>query len=250
MLSYDEYISNFSDILLSSKIEKSIDMKNFKSIRRKDCLLYEEFDSKYNVKTAHGLSMANDGSGDKVPAIIENNSKYPGSNGFQNVALEQINYINEYLKNNIEDIDSYTFVDIGSGSGRVILQNLITNASYKKYIGIEIDTELHETFLENLKTCNVDKTKWPEVLAINEDALKYTPLNENTIYYLFAPFNGKIFHNFLQKNNDVFKNNKTIIVEIGNCLPIKYEMNNKTIPLLNEYKEMHKENLIHFYKSW
>lgn len=254
MNEYDRYLLTVPDTDMSAslklKIENSIDLKNFKKIRREDCLLYEDFDKLYNVDTAHGLSVAKDGSEELVPGIVKNSDKYLGSNGFQNAALKQINFINDYLKNNIEDINTYTFIDLGSGSGRVILQSLITNSEYKKYIAVEIDTELHEKFLLNLKTCNVDKTNWPEVIALNEDILNYNPLNENTIYYIFAPFGPELFHKFLQKNNDVFKNNKTIIVEVGNCLPILYEMNNKSIPLLNGYNEIHKENLIHFYKSW
>lgn len=249
MKSYDDYLSDVSTDNLELKIQDSIDLKNFKAIRREDCLLYQDFDAIYNTKTQHGIVVAKDGTGEMVPDIVHNSNRYPGSNGFQNAALKQINFINECLKKNIDDIENYTFVDLGSGSGRVILQNLVTNAGYNKYIGIEIDSDLHDNFVSNLKTCNMPKSEWPEVIALNEDILEYEPLNENTVYYIFAPFTAKMFNDFLEKNNQVFKNNKTIIVEVGNCLPMEYEMNNKSIPLLNGYTQFHKENLIHFYKS-
>lgn len=190
------------------------DIINFKSIRRKDCLKQEEFDKEHNVTTFIGIKLAKDSSGEYVPTSIENRDKFINSEGMQNSALEQINAVNDYLKNNISDISEYNFIDLGAGYGKVILFSLISNAPYKSYTAIEIDPSFLNVLKNNIEQCNKRTSSWPNVNLINQDFRDYVCLPEKTVYYFFRSTDSDIFSEFISKNKELFMNNKTILIDI------------------------------------
>jgi 16S rRNA G966 N2-methylase RsmD len=179
----------------------------YRKIRHDDCLELESFDQRYNLNTSHAIIELSVGL--LGPGIEENKNEFETSNGFQNFPTLCVDMINEKLQE-IADMSEYNFVDIGSGKGKVLFNCLIKNAKYKSYLGIEIDPKYHNIALENLQNINIEIEK--EINFLNMDALEYVCVAEPTIYFINRPFSTACYQIFLEKNMDLFLNNKTIIV--------------------------------------
>lgn len=180
-----------------------------KRIRRSDCLKYEEFDNTYNLDTAHPLKKAGDGSGEMRPGVLRNSIYIPGSNHYEAAALEFLDMINAELVKD-KNIGNYSFIDIGSGKGRVIFYNLIKNSPYKDYYGIEADPVFHEIAVNNKSTFNLPITK--DVNFLNIDAIHYVAENKDCIYFFYLPFSKEVFDRFMKNNWNIIKNTKSYIV--------------------------------------
>lgn len=179
----------------------------YRKIRHEDCLQFESFDRTYNLNTSHILIQLDDGI--SRPGIEKNDDKFETSNGFQNFPMVCLETINEEIEK-IADMSEYKFIDIGSGKGKVLFNNLIKNAKYKSYVGIEIDPEYYNVSLENLQNTNIQITK--EISFLNIDAMEYECINEPTVYFLNRPFSIDYNNKWLEKNLEVLLNNKTIII--------------------------------------
>jgi len=179
------------------------DIEYIKKITREDCVLFSDFDAKYNVETSHPLVEAEDKAyGEFKPTYIDNSDRYAESQGYQNTALAFIDLANEYLKED-PNIGNYGFVDIGAGKGRVILHTLATNDIYNHYLGIEIDPELALIFEDNLNNTNIATTKTVKVKV--HDARDAVLENEPTVFFLFRPFTAEAWHEFMNFNKDKMK---------------------------------------------
>lgn len=179
------------------------DIEYIKKVTREDCILFSDFDTKYNVETSHPLVEAADKAyGEFKPTYIDNSDLYPGSQGYQNTALAFIDLANEYLKED-PNIGSYSFVDIGAGKGRVILHTLATNDIYKDYLGLEIDPELALIFENNLNSTNIVTTKTVKVKV--HDARDAVLENAPTVFFLFRPFTVEVWHEFMNFNRNKMK---------------------------------------------
>ena len=117
-----------------------------KQIQREDCLKYAEFDLKYKVNTyAPTTSIIEDAIVYTVPYFEENSYDIPGSTGYQPTANHWIDLINIYFK---DQVNEYKFIDVGCGKGKPIIYNIVNNAGYRGYLGIEIDPHLSKIFNE------------------------------------------------------------------------------------------------------
>lgn len=194
-------------------------------IRHNDCLEFETFDSTYNLNTSHAIVEISEGL--MAPGQESNREEFEDSNGFQNFPTFCIDMINAKLEE-IGDMSEYNFVDIGSGKGKALFHCLIKNAKYKSYLGIEIDPKYHNVALENLQNINIEITKNINFLNIN--ALEYECVAEPTIYFINRPFSMTSYKTFLEKNMELFLNNKTIIISANPILDIDVS-DEKTIGL-------------------
>jgi SAM-dependent methyltransferase len=95
------------------------------------------------------------------------------------------------------DYPSYTFVDIGSGKGRVLL--LASEFPFAEIIGVEFATELHEIAFENIRRYRSKTQKCKNVKSLNIDATEFelplTPL----VLYFFNPFRPPVWVPVLQR---------------------------------------------------
>lgn len=180
-----------------------------KRIRRADCLKYEEFDNKYNLDTGHPTAPTADNSGALRPGSIRNSIFIPGSNHYEASALEYLDMVNAELAKD-KNINKYSFIDIGSGKGRVIFYNLIQNSPYKDYYGIEADPAFHEVAVKNKTTFNLPINK--DVNFLNINVLDYVAEEKDCIYYFYLPFVKEVFERFMQNNWDIIKNTKSYFV--------------------------------------
>ncbi len=97
----------------------------------------------------------------------------------------------------IHDHQERTFIDFGSGKGRVLL--LAAEYGYKKVIGIELRRPLHETAKRNLNTCKHFRSRVQIIDLFNIDALEYEFPSGPLVLYFFNPFGtavlGRVLHN-------------------------------------------------------
>ena len=186
---------------------KNLDV--LKKIRREDASLFKFFDEKYNVDTWHPTPLAPDGSGECMPGSIDNGNRFPGSMGLQNSPLKILDMVNNFMKD-IEGIEEYTFLDIGSGNGKTILHQLISNAPYKKYVGVEIDDQFNDIALNNLKTINIEIDK--EVNFINSDINDYHFSEEKCVYYFYYPLLPEIFNKLILDKWEILSKSKSFFV--------------------------------------
>ncbi len=67
----------------------------------------------------------------------------------------------------------FTFVDLGSGKGRVLL--MASEYSFKKIIGVEFSEELNQTAQKNIRSYRNPAQKCREIEAVCQDATLFVP---------------------------------------------------------------------------
>lgn len=178
---------------------------NLRQLSNIDCLQYKEFDSKYNIDTLHPTKIAKDGL--ELPDFIKFN--IPGNIDYQNTMISSIETMNSYFKN-INDINEYTFLDLGSGKGRVILASMSQNAPYGSYKGLEAQESLWRVAEENLKTTNININKPVEFIL--GDIRNYKCNSKPTVYFFFHPVDKYVFDQFMQNNWSIISKSKYFLV--------------------------------------
>ena len=83
------------------------------------------------------------------------------------------------------DFREFTFIDIGSGKGRVLL--MAADYPFRRIIGVELLPELHAIALDNLKKYRSESQRCFEVEAVCADAAEYEFPREPVVVYLFNP---------------------------------------------------------------
>jgi len=83
------------------------------------------------------------------------------------------------------DFRGFTFIDLGSGKGRVLL--IAADYPFRRIVGVELLTELHGVALENLRQYKSNSQKCFDVETICGDARTFTFPAEPTVLYLFNP---------------------------------------------------------------
>jgi hypothetical protein len=83
------------------------------------------------------------------------------------------------------DFREFTFIDIGSGKGRVLL--MATDYPFRRILGIELLPELHRVAQENIKKYKSDSQQCFAVEAKSGDAVDFEFPRVPTVLYLFNP---------------------------------------------------------------
>lgn len=84
------------------------------------------------------------------------------------------------------DYTRFTFIDFGSGKGRVLL--VAAELPFKEVIGIEFSRELHEVAHQNIRRLSPDKTRAGSVRSINCEASVFEPPQSDLVCYFYNPF--------------------------------------------------------------
>ncbi len=82
-------------------------------------------------------------------------------------------------------LDSFTFVDLGSGKGRTLL--MASEYPFRKIVGVELLPELHQIAVENLSGYASESQKCKTLEAICGDAADFPFPVEPLVLYLFNP---------------------------------------------------------------
>ncbi len=83
------------------------------------------------------------------------------------------------------DFRNFTFIDLGSGKGRVLL--LASDYPFRRIVGIELLPSLHGIAQENLRNYKSDKQRCFIVESVCSDAREFVFPMEPTVLYLFDP---------------------------------------------------------------
>lgn len=79
--------------------------------------------------------------------------------------------------------DEFTLVDIGSGKGRVVL--IAAKLPFRRIIGVESASELHEIAVSNVRRVRPDD---PRLELVCQDATDYEFPDEPLVLYFYGPF--------------------------------------------------------------
>jgi SAM-dependent methyltransferase len=83
------------------------------------------------------------------------------------------------------DFPQFTFIDVGSGKGRVLL--MAADYPFRRIVGIELLPELHRIAQENIRQYHSDVQRCFALESICVDAREFALPDEPTVLYLFNP---------------------------------------------------------------
>jgi SAM-dependent methyltransferase len=95
----------------------------------------------------------------------------------------------------VHDYSRYTFLDIGSGKGRML--SVAAEYPFKKVQGIEFDASLHEQAIENIQRYHFRKQRCPQIESTLANAAEFEFPPENLVLYLFNPFGPSVMNAML-----------------------------------------------------
>jgi SAM-dependent methyltransferase len=95
----------------------------------------------------------------------------------------------------IRNYSDYTFIDIGSGKGRVLF--VAAEFPFRKVIGVEFATHIHHHALANIQRFSHWGQRCASIESINANAMEFEFPNENLVLYLCNPFGPEIMGRML-----------------------------------------------------
>lgn len=170
------------------------------------------FDVKYGINTCGQKSIMDLYIGD---SMMSNYISY------EPTPIKVIRSIFSNIKLNYNET---TFIDFGSGKGRVLL--LASEYDFKKIIGVELSLQLHNIAMENINKWRSIKKKCCDIVSINVNAVEFELPDGPLVLFFFTPFLGPIFGEIVSKINDKIKNNNCCITIIY------YGSNNENVKML------------------
>ncbi|HUK40250.1 MAG TPA: class I SAM-dependent methyltransferase [Candidatus Acidoferrales bacterium] len=90
------------------------------------------------------------------------------------------------------DIDhrEFTFVDIGSGKGRVLM--MASLYPYRRIVGVELSEKLHKVAERNIGLFHPAEQKCARIELICGDATRFAFPDDNLVLYFFDPFDAAV----------------------------------------------------------
>ena len=125
-----------------------------------------------------------------------------------------------YLKKFLLNYKDFTFIDVGSGVGRVL--RFALDLKFKKIISIEKSTILNKSLKKEFGN---------KIIYFEKDATQFSIEDEKKIiFYFFESFDGNVFYNFIK--NQITKNSFESLL----IVMIISEIENPINLLLNDFK--------------
>jgi SAM-dependent methyltransferase len=94
-------------------------------------------------------------------------------------------------------VERTTFVDLGSGMGRVVL--IASRLPFKQIVGVEISPALHEIARENLASYPYGRRRCKDVRLVRADAAAYAFPRGELAVYLYNPFRATVLTVVLER---------------------------------------------------
>ena len=125
-----------------------------------------------------------------------------------------------YLKKFLLNYKDFTFIDVGSGVGRVL--RFAFDLKFKKIISIEKSTILNKSLKKEFGN---------KIIYFGKEATQfYIEDEKKVIFYFFESFDGNVFYNFIK--NQITKNSFESLLVVM----IISEIENPINLLLNDFK--------------
>jgi tRNA1(Val) A37 N6-methylase TrmN6 len=99
----------------------------------------------------------------------------------------------------VTDVSNYTFIDIGSGKGRMLL--LAAELPFRRIIGVEFASDLDALARRNVKTYRNAKQACFQIEPVHTDATQFEFPPEPLLIYLFYPFKQSVMEPVMQNLN-------------------------------------------------
>jgi hypothetical protein len=148
--------------------------------------LGHHFDEKNNVQTS-GQTL--------LPDI----TTVDGASADQSLWYEPapINVLADVLPHLEIEFRSFTFVDLGSGKGRIVL--LASHFDFKKVVGVEFAQELHQHAIENLERYPRHKRKCHHVELLCVDVRNYDFPETDLVVFIFDSFKAELLRHVVER---------------------------------------------------
>jgi len=98
-----------------------------------------------------------------------------------------------------DDPQRYTFVDLGSGKGRMLF--IAAEYNFKRICGIELLPELHNQACRNLRSCRMESVRSGRVGCINANATEYDFPDDELVIFLYNPFGRQVMKRVMDNLN-------------------------------------------------
>jgi hypothetical protein len=95
------------------------------------------------------------------------------------------------------DYPRYTFIDLGSGKGRVLC--VAAGYPWRRVLGVEFGRELHEEAERNIARLAPSRRRCRDVRSLHKDATELALPEEPTVLYLFNPFTAPVLARILDR---------------------------------------------------
>lgn len=166
---------------VANKVTSSLRERGLKGTLKKCLTEFEElrFDQRFHVDTAQRP-------GESVHDVGENHPYFP----------TKIAIFREIFSRLPLPYEQFTFVDLGSGKGRVLL--LASDLPFKRIIGVEFSPELHEVAARNIQNYRNRAQRSKEIQSVCADATAYPPPEGNVVIFLFNPFKSSSVSHVLE----------------------------------------------------
>jgi SAM-dependent methyltransferase len=103
----------------------------------------------------------------------------------------------------IPNHSDYTFVDLGSGKGRMLL--IASEFRFRRVVGVEMRDDLHAQALENVQRFRHTNAQRSEIECALVDATRYDFPAGNLVVYLFNPFGSQVVENVFRRLDATFE---------------------------------------------
>ena len=133
----------------------------------------DEFDRRYGVETSTRVHLTD-------LKIDSENWIYAG--GYWPSSTEVIREALAAISIRYED---FVFVDFGSGKGRVLLQ--ASDLAFRKIIGVEFSSELHNIAVNNIKSYKSEAQKCHDIESVCKDFTLFEIPREPLVAFLYNP---------------------------------------------------------------
>jgi SAM-dependent methyltransferase len=99
--------------------------------------------------------------------------------------------VDTLLANVGEDLGRFSFVDFGSGKGRVLL--VASHYPFREVVGVEFSPELHEIAEDNIRRYRSPARRCREVRSVCADAAAFALPGRDCVLYFNNPFAEPVF---------------------------------------------------------
>lgn len=115
----------------------------------------------------------------------------------------------------VQNLSEYTFVDLGSGKGRVLL--VAAEYPFAKIRGVEFSPELHQQAEQNIARYRHAGRRCSDVQSIYGDAMEYEFPDSKLILYLYNPFDAQMVRKvFTKLEESVARRPRHVVVVLVN----------------------------------
>jgi SAM-dependent methyltransferase len=96
----------------------------------------------------------------------------------------------------LEDHSQYTFIDIGSGKGRMLF--IAAEFPFHQIRGVEFVSDLHAQAQENVRRYRYFRQKCTDIASIHENAESFDFPSQNLVLCIFNPFGPEVLDRMLK----------------------------------------------------